>query len=94
MNDTGSWKLHRQRAHETLWGSLKFSGAQWSSLGLSAALGLAGCRDTFRQAAPTGDMGTRKLPKALDNIRKISKAERWAGKGHWQRAQKAILESR
>ena len=44
LDNTGSGKLHRQRAHETLWCSLGFSGAQWSSLGAG---------DTFRQAAPT-----------------------------------------
>ena len=82
------------RLSGALWGSLGLNGALWGCLvlsGVTGALGLAGCRDTFRQAAPTE--GTRP-PKALENIWKISRAERMAGKGHWQMAQKAILESR
>ena len=38
LDNTGSGKLHRQRAHETLWCSVRFSGAQWFSLGLNGSL--------------------------------------------------------
>ena len=68
MNDTGSGKLHRQRAHETLWGSLKFSGAQWSSLGLSGA-GLSGTlRQTLRaQTVLERDNGRSKARMNMAN---------------------------